>query len=216
MNRLRPKPTYSNVMVTVLAFVVLAGGTAYAATEMLPKNSVGSKQIVKGAVTPAKLSKAARATLIGAVGPQGPTGATGPAGPAGAEGKEGKEGREGKEGPRGLQGPGAISIEDSASGTFREVGTYDGIVLSDYCTSAGAELQFADQGTTSMTFFGTYQYESKILPLDYETSELSISWPVDDVDVTVKNQAAGPGLVHFDLHLPDATCKLVGMITPTT
>ena len=52
LKRLRGKLTYSNVMVTVLAFVVLAGGTAYAATEMLPKNSVGTKQLAKEAVTP--------------------------------------------------------------------------------------------------------------------------------------------------------------------
>lgn len=90
MKRLRGKLTYSNVMVTVLAFVVLAGGTAYAATEMLPKNSVGSRQIVKGAVTPAKLSKASKATFTG---PKGATGATGATGPQGTPGKEGTPGK---------------------------------------------------------------------------------------------------------------------------
>ena len=46
--RVRGKLTYSNVMVTILAFVVLGGG-AYAANQ-LPKNSVGSPQIKKNAV----------------------------------------------------------------------------------------------------------------------------------------------------------------------
>jgi hypothetical protein len=86
MKRLRSKLTYSNVMVTVLAFVVLGGGTAFAATQMLPKNSVGSRQLKKGAVTPAKLSKAAKTTLTGPAGATGPKGATGPAGPTGPKG----------------------------------------------------------------------------------------------------------------------------------
>jgi hypothetical protein len=84
MQRTRDKLTYSNVVSTLCLVLLLGGGTAYAATHMLPKNSVGSKQIKKGAITPAKLSKAARSSLIGPVGatgaqgPKGDTGATGP------------------------------------------------------------------------------------------------------------------------------------------
>jgi hypothetical protein len=102
MKRLRGKLTYSNVMVTVLAFIVLAGGTAYAATEMLPKNSVGSKQIKKGAVGPAKLSKASKATLTGPAGPAGPKGA---AGATGAQGPKGDKGDKGDKGGTGEPGP---------------------------------------------------------------------------------------------------------------
>jgi hypothetical protein len=95
MKRLRGKLTYSNVMVTVLAFVVLAGGTAYAASEILPKNSVGSKQIKKGAVGPTKLSKAAKKTLTGPPGAAGAKGATGPQGPKGDKGEKGNTGEPG-------------------------------------------------------------------------------------------------------------------------
>jgi hypothetical protein len=56
--RLRGKLTYANVMATVAVFVAL-GGASYAATE-LPRNSVGTAQIKEAAVTPAKLSAAAR------------------------------------------------------------------------------------------------------------------------------------------------------------
>jgi hypothetical protein len=48
MNWIRPRLTYANVMVTLLAFVVL-GGSAIAASR-LSKNSVGPKQIRKNAV----------------------------------------------------------------------------------------------------------------------------------------------------------------------
>jgi hypothetical protein len=92
MKRLRSKLTYANVMVTVLAFIALAGGTAFAATEMLPKNSVGTKQLAKEAVTPAKLSKASKATLKGPAGAQGATGATGAQGPKGDIGLTGAAG----------------------------------------------------------------------------------------------------------------------------
>ena len=51
-SRLRPKLTYSNVIATIALFVAL-GGAAVAAG--LPKNSVGTKQLKRGAVTAAKL-----------------------------------------------------------------------------------------------------------------------------------------------------------------
>lgn len=84
MHRIRGKLTYSNVTSTLCLVLLVGGGTAYAASEMLPKNSVGTKQIQKEAVTPSKLSKKAKATLTG------PQGLQGPAGPAGREGTPGR------------------------------------------------------------------------------------------------------------------------------
>lgn len=77
-DRFRPRLSYANVMATVAVFLVLGGG-AYAATS-LPKNSVGSKQLKNGSITPAKLNAGAKAALRGATGPQGipgPQGAPG-------------------------------------------------------------------------------------------------------------------------------------------
>jgi hypothetical protein len=92
LKRLRTELNYANLMVTILAFVVLAGGTAFAATQLLPKNSVGSKQLKKGAVTPTKLSKAAKSALTGARGSAGATGAPGPKGDRGERGEQGEPG----------------------------------------------------------------------------------------------------------------------------
>ena len=72
MHALRNKLTYANVMATVAVFIAL-GGVSYAAIK-LPKNSVGAKQLKKGAVTPVKLSSGTRAKLIGPQGLQGPKG----------------------------------------------------------------------------------------------------------------------------------------------
>jgi len=91
----KPSPAMA---VSVVALVVALGGTGYAAV-VLPKNSVGSKQIRPGGVKASDLrsgavtSRSVRdGTLLPAdfsgglpAGPQGPkgdTGATGPAGPA--------------------------------------------------------------------------------------------------------------------------------------
>jgi hypothetical protein len=82
MKQLLSKLTYANVMATIAVFIAL-GGASYAAMK-LPKNSVGTEQLKKGAVTATKLSKAARATLAGDGDPQV------------KEGPHGKEGTPGK------------------------------------------------------------------------------------------------------------------------
>ncbi len=50
--------TYANVMSTLAVFLVVAGGSAFAANQ-LAKNSVGTKQLKKGAVTTAKVKPGA-------------------------------------------------------------------------------------------------------------------------------------------------------------
>jgi hypothetical protein len=45
----RGKLTYAKVMSSIAVFLVVAGGTAFAASEMLPKGSVGTKQLAKEA-----------------------------------------------------------------------------------------------------------------------------------------------------------------------
>lgn len=51
---MRGRLTYANVMVTLLAFVVLCGGGAVAASQ-LGSNSVGTRQLKRNAVTSAKV-----------------------------------------------------------------------------------------------------------------------------------------------------------------
>jgi hypothetical protein len=60
MNRLRlPQLTYANVISTLCLFLLLGGGTAIAARQLLPTNSVGPKQIRNNAVTGAKIKNGA-------------------------------------------------------------------------------------------------------------------------------------------------------------
>jgi len=75
MRRVRDRLTYANVIATLCLVLVLGGGTAYAAVE-LGKESVGTNQLKKDAVTPAKLSKGVRADLATGSGKPSPLRAT--------------------------------------------------------------------------------------------------------------------------------------------
>lgn len=157
MPRLRKHVTYANVIATLALFVAL-GGASYAATQ-LPANSVGTKQIKKEAVTPAKLSSAAKAALVGATGPGGPTGPVGPAGPAGATGATGLQGDRGEPGERGPKGdPGPAGPSDGyfdlsiPGGPLTETGGEFGeltVPAGSYVLSATARLISTGAGTSN-------------------------------------------------------------------
>jgi hypothetical protein len=98
----RPSPA---MVVACLALIVALGGTSVAAvSQLVPRNSVGPRQLQFGAVTGPKIrnnavtsAKVANRSLLradfapGQI-PAGPTGPTGPAGPAGAAGPAGPAG----------------------------------------------------------------------------------------------------------------------------
>jgi hypothetical protein len=95
-------------LVAYLALFVALSSTGYAASaKLLPKNSVGSAQVINGSLLKSDLSKKTVAALRGARGPQGlsgPTGTqglTGPQGPPGPQGSPGLNGNPGVQGPRG-------------------------------------------------------------------------------------------------------------------
>jgi hypothetical protein len=83
ITKLRARLTYANLAAT-LALVLAAGGTSYAALS-LPRNSVSSSQIRRGAVGPSELRN--RGVHLGDIAPstrRALRGRAGPAGPAGA------------------------------------------------------------------------------------------------------------------------------------
>jgi hypothetical protein len=90
MKRIARHLTFANVVACLALFVAL-GGASYAAFR-LPKESVDTEALHKGAVTPAKLSDKARQGMAGARGPKGATGAAGPQGAAGSPGPAGEPG----------------------------------------------------------------------------------------------------------------------------
>jgi len=140
---------------TVLAATALAvaalGATplGHAAGKLvLPTNSVGSKQLQKGAVTGLKVkdgtltaSDFATGQLpAGPQGPKGDAGATGAQGPKGDTGDKGDKGDKGDPGPAGLSGlevvtgatvhvtgTGSIAVADCPGGRKAIAGGYAGV-----------------------------------------------------------------------------------------
>src|ERR1041384_6769178 len=101
----RPSPA---MVVACIALFVALGGGAWAAVN-LPRNSVGTKQLKKNAVTSAKVKD--HSLLVndfkseelpgGGVGPRGPAGPKGDRGATGAGGATGPVGPTGPKGPTG-------------------------------------------------------------------------------------------------------------------
>ena len=80
-------------VVGYLALFVALSGTSYAAsTTLLPKNSVGSAQVINRSLQKGDLSKKAVAALRGARGARGPQGIQGIQGPQGVQGPKGDKG----------------------------------------------------------------------------------------------------------------------------
>jgi hypothetical protein len=140
-------------LVGYLALLLALGGTSYAAsTALLPRNSVGTAQVVDGSLLKrdfkaGQLPRGARGArgpvgsqgpagaagsngAPGAVGPTGPTGATGPTGPTGAGGPTGPTGR-------GLERA-LFSSTVAAEGYVPSMAIgVDGLGLISYTNSAG-------------------------------------------------------------------------------
>lgn len=159
MRRLRGKLTYSNVISTVCLFLLLGGGTAFAASQ-LGKESVGTNQLKKAAVTPAKLSAAAKAAMQGPAGPQGQQGPKGATGPRGATGAQGAKGATGAQGPKGDTGPRG---ETGAKGDPGEPGP-DALVYNlggfEFTSSAKTfEASLSQFGTLADWTEGAYQVQ---------------------------------------------------------
>jgi len=103
--RLRPSPA---MVVACLALLVGLGGTGYAATQLAPRNSVGTLQVINRSLRAVdfKQGQIPRGPR-GFAGPAGPVGAQGPAGPAGPAGATGAAGPQGPPGP----GAGGVAVK---------------------------------------------------------------------------------------------------------
>jgi Collagen triple helix repeat (20 copies) len=160
------KPRISTV-IAAAALVVALSGSSYAAhagvRHLLPKNSVGSAQVINGSLQKVDLSKKTIAALKGNRGPQGPNGPAGAAGAPGSQGPKGETGAPGDSGQPGAQGqqgfpgtsiqrsgPGATALTtldnagDVGQETSATVGA-DGLGLISYydATNANGDLKVA-------------------------------------------------------------------------
>ena len=120
MKRVVPRLTYANVMATVAVFIAL-GGASYAAIK-LPKNSVGTKQIKKNAVTSSKVKNGSLKANDFAAGQL-------PKGPQGIPGEKGEKGDPGASATTlwaRVRQDGLLLLNSNATGSKRiETGKYE-------------------------------------------------------------------------------------------
>ena len=115
--------------VALFALFVALGGTSFAAgTALLPRNSVGTNQVIKGSLQTNDLSKTARNALAGNTGPRGPAGPQGVQGAVGATGAQGVQGAPGQSATKlfvAMDAGGTLTKNSGAtSATRASVGVY--------------------------------------------------------------------------------------------
>jgi hypothetical protein len=137
-------------MVTLLAFVVLCGGAAYAATQ-LGKESVGTRQLKKNAVTGAKVKDGSLKRSDFAPGQIPGLGA--PTG-IGSPGPQGREGPRGPQGPPGtsrvFQASGSVNFESFSSSLFGSTVVTLELPPGEYFVTATAEMQTVNATTSTV------------------------------------------------------------------
>ncbi|HTX30724.1 MAG TPA: hypothetical protein VMD09_05030 [Solirubrobacteraceae bacterium] len=126
MTRIRCHKPSAALVISCIALIFAMGGTGYAAMG-IAKNSVGTAQLRKGAVTEPKIAKKTLRALEGARGPAGPEGALGPAGTPGAAGKQGVTGATGPLGP--TSGTSAGIVESPSGTGFNPFGENGSVTL---------------------------------------------------------------------------------------
>jgi len=176
MGLLRRHLTYANVAASLALFLAL-GGAAYAATQ-LPKNSVGTSQIRKEAVTAGKIAKKTRKQLQGDRGPQGPQGAQGKTGKQGPKGATGAKGAEGKQGPAGADGTGPAfeavakpAVPTPFTGAVQVVG--EPLAQGQYATSANVVVEAEEPAIVNCTLQGGGEASASLSAGGIETLSMS-------------------------------------------
>lgn len=197
--RIRERLTFANVVACLALFIAL-GGVGYAATQ-LPKNSVGARELKRGAVTPPKLSAAAKKALAGS---RGLPGSTGPQGP------------EGRAGP---QGPGAISFDIAVPTTETSVKVIGGVGIRARCTATETSLGLVPIPMGSgVRVSGTVLFSGSTVPAYEKGSGGNIySGGTNPIvfDVIARNEGVGGAYQHFNLALDAPDCQLRGFVTPS-
>jgi len=146
-----------NLVAYIALFIAMGSSSYAAATQLVPRNSVGSPQVINGSLQTRDLSKKTVAKLRGRTGARGPIGLPGQQGPTGAAGVRGQPGSPGLNGQPGAPGTARAYGLVSASGTLSrsknvtQVGTSPGSGV--YCIRLAAGINPAQTGVIATIDF---------------------------------------------------------------
>ncbi len=144
----------------LFALFVALGGTSFAAgNALLPRNSVGTKQVIDGSLLTNDLSKGARNALKGNRGPRGPAGAQGAQGPTGATGAQGLQGVPGQSATK-------LFVALDAGGTLTK---NSGATLAARTGTGVYRIAF-NTDITNCVYLGTAGEDAGPVPGDYNLS----------------------------------------------
>ena len=187
----RPSPA---LVISLVALFVALGGTGYAALE-LPKNSVGSPQIVNRSVRTLDLSRKAVAALRGDRGRQGPAGPQGPAGDRGPAGEKGAAGAAGTARAYAEVDNSSPSFVTARTKNFTAVTRVDDGV---YCLTPAAGIDPRAVATSTAEDFGLSDSDGFVMVVgagsDCSAGQFEVE--TDDLDGDATNDIA------FDLIVP--------------
>ena len=144
----------------LFALFFALGGTSFAATNaLLPRNSVGTGQVINGSLQTNDLSKTARSSLKGNRGPTGPTGAQGAQGAQGATGAMGAQGVQGVPGQAAAKSFAAVDVD----GTLLKS---SGVTLVSHPNPGVYRLTF-NTDITNCVYLATAGRDDNVLVEDY-------------------------------------------------
>jgi hypothetical protein len=187
-----------NAIAYLALWLALAGGSAYAATQ-IGANSVGTKQLKPDAVVSSRVKDHSLLAQDfkegqlpsgpqGAVGPRGAVGAegaVGPSGPVGPQGAEGPAGRPGTPGEVGPRGPAGSGVLMSRAYGLRPGTLYTFATGLQYATSEEGEVTMITPARNLTASHLSVQLVAALASNEAEEISLRVNGHISDLNCVV-------------------------------
>lgn len=183
MKSTRKHLTYANVMSTISVFLLLGGGAAIAAGK-LAKNSVGTKQLKKNAVTAEKVKDG---SLLGADFAAGQI----PAGAKGATGATGAQGATGPTGATGATGAAVVGANSVTSASVLDDTQPGGGLNSEDINQLNGDADIIDNTITTFDIATNAIDSDEVLDFGLSNEDVGVLFAQVNADGTIAGSSGG-------------------------